>query len=341
MAADIFLSAIRARFLSCLLSRRSHQNPPQNVNTDLQILHLEDNPADALLIHAMLEQNGLVGEINWVQNREAYVSALEDTQPDLIISDFSLPAFNGLKALEMAREKKPEVPFLFVSGTLGEEVAVNAMQSGATDYVIKDRLARLVPAVRRAISGAMERQALQRAEAAMIQSEFKYRQLFECLGEAALLADAKSGRVLDSNRQAEILFRRIRAQIVGSNVATLLSPPTLATYQKLVDSNGSWDRATFEGEVLPSEGPAAPVAVSAASIILYNRQLVLGLYRDISGRHQVRAEIHRLREKVDQFQADQPSEVDQPMETVQSSLAAIEEALKTQWQISVPSLEQE
>jgi PAS domain S-box-containing protein len=181
-------------------------------------------------------------------------------------------------------------------------VAVNALKSGATDYVLKQRLPRLASAVSRAVADARERLALQRAETAMIQSEFKYRQLFECLSEAALLADAASGRIVDTNRQAEILLNRSRAGILGMNVDRLLSPATLEEYRRrLTGSEVSPDRVIFEGEILPSADHAIPVTVSAAPILLHGRRLILGLYRDVSERKRRETELQELKDRLAQY----------------------------------------
>ena len=271
------------------------------MNSDLRILHLEDNPDDAELIELLLSDQGIACAIERVETRHEFVAALDAGQFDLILSDFSLPSFDGLSALELAREKRPQSPFLFVSGTLGEEVAINALKSGATDYILKQKMTRLGSAVNRAVADAEERQALQRAETAMIQSEFKYRQLFECLSEAALLADAAAGRVLDTNRQAEILLGRTRTEILGLNVSRLLSPATIEEYQRRLTAPDVCDRVVFEGEILTSADCAVPVTVSAAPIVLHGRRLILGLYRDVSERKQKDLELQRLREQLAQY----------------------------------------
>jgi PAS domain S-box-containing protein len=269
------------------------------MSTALSILHLEDDDDDALLVAAMLDRYGVEAEIERVQTRDDFVAALERGGYDLILSDFSLPGFNGLAGLELAREKRPDIPFLFVSGTLGEDVAIEALKSGATDYILKERLTRLAPAVRRAVADAEERRSLQHAEEAMIQSEHKYRLLFECLSEAALLADASGGRVIDTNRQAEILFGRPRAKIVGSNVDHLLCPETLAKYrQHFVNAHQTGERVIFEGEIQTHDGRSIPVSVSATPVLIHGRRLVLGLYRDVTDRKRAEAEIQYLREQL-------------------------------------------
>lgn len=120
----------------------------------LFILHVEDNPADAELIRERLVMSGLSAEITRVETREAFLAGLERRPLDCILCDYTLPEFHGLTALELARARRPEVPFIFVSGVLGDDLAADTLQRGAADYLLKDRLARLAPAVRRAVDEA-------------------------------------------------------------------------------------------------------------------------------------------------------------------------------------------
>ena len=130
----------------------------------LRILNLEDSPLDAELLHATLTDGGVECEILRVQTRADFAAALESGDFDLVLADYSLPSFDGLSALKVAQEIGPEIPFVLVSGAVGEEVAIEALKSGATDYVLKQRLERLVPAVRRALREAEERSERKRAE---------------------------------------------------------------------------------------------------------------------------------------------------------------------------------
>ncbi len=130
----------------------------------LRILNLEDSLLDAELLHATLTDGGVECEILRVQTRADFATALESGDFDLVLADYSLPSFDGLSALKVAQEIDPEIPFVLVSGAVGEEVAIEALKSGATDYVLKQRLERLVPAVRRALREAEERAERKRAE---------------------------------------------------------------------------------------------------------------------------------------------------------------------------------
>jgi DNA-binding NtrC family response regulator len=137
----------------------------------LRILSLEDDPNDAELIQELLQSEDIACELSRVDSQTAFLASLEQGNIDLILADYTLPAFDGLSALKLALRVRPEVPFIFVSGTLGEEVAIEALKLGATDYVLKTRLSRLVPSVVRALRGATEIAERKRAEKALRRSE--------------------------------------------------------------------------------------------------------------------------------------------------------------------------
>ncbi len=147
----------------------------------LRILLLEDSRQDAQLIVASLEAGGLAVELERVDSDAAFNAALGSCQFDAILSDYHVPGFNGLSALNAARRACPQVPFVFVSGALGDDKAIELLKRGATDYVLKDRLERLVPSVERAIRDARERAARERAEALLRERERTLSTLMENL----------------------------------------------------------------------------------------------------------------------------------------------------------------
>jgi len=116
------------------------------MNAPLNVLMAEDSPDDAQLILFQLEQEGLEVEHRRVDSEAAFRAAL-DQPPDLILSDFAMPRFSGLQALRIVKERGLDIPFILISGTIGEEIAVEAMKLGADDYLMKDRLARLGSAI--------------------------------------------------------------------------------------------------------------------------------------------------------------------------------------------------
>lgn len=162
----------------------------------LRILHLEDDPNDAELVGATLAEAGIESKIRLVSIREDFTAALDDGGIDLVLADLALPAFDGMTALAIVREMHPDLPFIFVSGRLGEEAAIESLKSGATDYVLKNRLSRLAPAVTRAMSEAEERaelrkteKELERANNEIRETAERYQNLFTSIRDVIVVTD--------------------------------------------------------------------------------------------------------------------------------------------------------
>jgi DNA-binding NtrC family response regulator len=187
----------------------------------LRILHLENDALDSELIEAALARGGIDCSLRRIETRPEFETALRSDRLDLILSDYTLPAFSGPAALALARELRPETPFILVSGTIGEEAAIETLVGGATDYVLKHRLARLAPAVRRALSEAENRQARQQAEGERRSSEARYYRLFESTKDGLLLLEGATGRVIDANSALLGLLDWEREQVVGRPLAEL------------------------------------------------------------------------------------------------------------------------
>lgn len=132
--------------------------------TPLRILLVEDNPDDAFLIQRQLRSAGFELDLRRVDSPDSFRSALFDRTWDVILSDYQMPGFSGFAALEILRDSRLDIPFLLVSGAIGEHIAVEAMRNGARDYLLKDNLARLAPAIRRELLESSERQARRKAE---------------------------------------------------------------------------------------------------------------------------------------------------------------------------------
>lgn len=138
----------------------------------IKVLHLEDSPLDADLTQARLRREGLSAVIRRVETREGFESVIQSSDHlDLILSDYRLPEFDGMSALQLARQYRSDVPFIFISGVLGEENAIDSLKLGATDYVLKQRMDRLVPSIRRAIAEYRERRRLREVEQALARSQ--------------------------------------------------------------------------------------------------------------------------------------------------------------------------
>jgi PAS domain S-box-containing protein len=145
----------------------------------LRVLYLEDDCDFTSLVATMLKNEGLHAEVEAVGDFPSFAAALETDTLDIILADYLLPGCNGIQALHAARTKRPETPFLLVSGAIGEQAAIESLQSGVTDYVLKTRLDRLVPAMRRALSEAQERAERRRIETELVRREKYFRTLTE------------------------------------------------------------------------------------------------------------------------------------------------------------------
>ncbi|HUA39130.1 MAG TPA: PAS domain S-box protein [Candidatus Sulfopaludibacter sp.] len=161
----------------------------------VHILHLEDSENDQILVREMLHVEGLNCEFVPVKTREDFNSAVRQNKFDLIISDYTLPSFDGLHALSLAREVCPETPFIFFSGTIGEEAAVESLRNGAVDYVLKQQPSRLGPAVRRALRNRQERALRKQAESALHQSEERFRIVARATNDVVWEWDIKTNKM--------------------------------------------------------------------------------------------------------------------------------------------------
>ena len=195
----------------------------------LNILLVEDSPLDAELIEAYLMDGGLKFSLLCVENREDFVAALEKHCYDIILADYMLPCFNGIAALEIAHTTCPGVPFIFVSATLGEEVAIETLKSGATDYVLKRRLMRLVPSIERALREVQERLDRKQAEAQRQESEDRFRIMADTAPVMIWMSD--TDRLGDYFNKVWLEFTgRTLAQEIGTGWMESLHPDDLPQY---------------------------------------------------------------------------------------------------------------
>ena len=142
----------------------------------LRVLIVEDVPTDAELMEYELQNAGMAFSAKRVETKASYIEALSTFLPDVILSDYSLPAFDGITALKLRQEQAPDTPFIFVTGALGEELAIDLLKQGATDYVLKSRLSRLPVAVNRALREVEERKERERTRAELERAEMQRRE---------------------------------------------------------------------------------------------------------------------------------------------------------------------
>jgi PAS domain S-box-containing protein len=256
----------------------------------LNALLVEDSEEDTRLLVRELKRGNYEVTYERVETAESFKRALARETWDIILCDFAFPRFSGQEALRIAKESGLDLPFIYVSGTIGEDVAVEAMKAGAHDYVMKNNLSRLVPAIERELRDARERIQHRLAEEAMRVSEYKYRHLFESMSDAAFLVEEKSGRIIDTNRQAEVLLGRSRTEILGLNQELLFPTGKAGCFF----TEGIRESHDCETQVVRMDGLVVPVNISASRIHLYGSGCLLALMCDISARNRAQAEREQL-----------------------------------------------
>ena len=246
----------------------------------LRILLVEDSLNDAELVLRELTRGGLDFQSRRVQTEPDFRRELHEFRPHLVISDFSMPQFSGRSALAIARESRADIPFIFISGTIGENVAVDMMKAGANDYVMKNNLARLLPALQRELREAEVRRSRRIAEEALRESEVKFRELIEQASDGIFVTDKEGNFILVNSRYCEML---------GYSRPELLQLHSEATYPEGEREKRAQHRAEarerktslYERNIRRKDGTYFPAEVS---IKLLDNDNVQGIVRDITER---------------------------------------------------------
>lgn len=260
------------------------------MNDLIRILMVEDSVTDAELVIHMLVRDGLVLESRRVETRDRYLSELEEFRPHLILSDFSLPHFDGLSALKIAHETYPGIPFIFISGTIDEDTAIAALRGGATDYISKNNLKRLAPAVQRAMDDVHTR-------AARTQAESRFRDLIEFAPNAIVVINDR-GTIEIVNACAEALFGYERDEMLDREVEMLI-PERLKQFHEVFrkndyDSSQMKPSAGFETKGRRKDGYEFPAEINLSPLKTESGMWVSGVIRDISERKSQEQRIARL-----------------------------------------------
>jgi len=279
----------------------------------LQVLLVEDSPADAKLIGQELRRLARPLAVERVETAAAMRAALQRQDWDVILSDWSLPSFSAPAALAIASELRPDVPLIIVSGTIGEEAAVDAMHAGARDYVLKDKLGRLVPVLERELLGRAARLARRQAEAALKESEARFRRLAES-GVVGIIVVEPSGRVMEANDAFLQMVGYSQDDVAAGRLTwENLTPPEQHDRDRqaagLLDSQRV--AHPWEKEYLRKDGTAVAVLVTAARL---DDGRYLSLSIDL--REQKRAELARARAEVALRHSEEQLRQAQKMEAV-------------------------
>jgi signal transduction histidine kinase/DNA-binding response OmpR family regulator len=268
----------------------------------LRILYLEDDPRDADLVQEVLEAEGIICQITRVETRADFVASLEQGGFALILADYALPSFDGMSALTIASKRCPHVPFIFVSGTLGEEVAVESLKIGATDYVRKTLLSRIAPSVQRALREARERMELSRAAAALRRSEAYLAEAQRLSHTGSFGWNVSSGEIYWSDEIYRMVGVDQASKPSFERVYERIHPDDRALVRHSLDcAFRDGTDADFEHRFLMPEGSVKYVRVLAKAMRDESGELeYIGAVIDLTNQKLAQAERERLEQRLRQ-----------------------------------------
>ena len=269
----------------------------------LQILILEDAPSDALLMEKTLHDAQIDFRAVRVESQSVFLKEIEIRPPDVILSDYSLPQFDGLSALRTAKEHLPDVPFIMVTGAIDEETAVECIKSGADDYVLKNHLGRLPNSVMTALQ---KRQALvekRLTEKALSDSETRYRRLFESAREGILLLDAESRQITDVNPFITELLGKNREDLLHKNLLDVGLIQNPQVYDALLKRLEAGEVIDYEENVVRgSDGQRIAVEMNCNAYWMDDRRTIQCNIRNTTERKWAEEEKETMRAQLFQAQ---------------------------------------
>jgi len=244
----------------------------------IQILLLEDTDTDAELIRHELQKSNIDHTLTHVKTKDSFLRSIDKNPPHLILSDCKIPGFDGLSAFEISRKKCPAAPFIIISETIGEELAVQAMKAGVTDYILKDRLGRLVGAVEHAFREAEEHMELIRAQE-------RFSKIFWGSPAPMCLSLLEEGRLIDVNERCVEFFGYSREEMIGRKVQDLgLWVDITAKNQAIKELAEKGTLHNFEAEFRRKSGEIRYALISMETIKLpsFDEPVLAVMFNDIT-----------------------------------------------------------
>ncbi len=253
----------------------------------INILHLEDENSIVKVVQSLLHKEGLRVNSIQVESEKEFKEALNTYDLDLVIADYSLPGYNGLKALRLLRKQNPDLPFILFSGSIGEEKAIAALREGATDYVLKENIAALGPVVVRILKESDERSQRFKMQQALEQHKQNLELIMDKLPVGIVLIDKESQTIVDVNPKAATMFRAGREEIIGNICHNYICPKAqgdcpIINHRQEVDNS--------EKILLTVTKEEIPILKSVVEIMVDNKPHILESFVDISEQKRMESE---------------------------------------------------
>ncbi|MEA4981741.1 MAG: PAS domain S-box protein, partial [Paludibacter sp.] len=268
-------------------------------NINLRILVLEDSMQDMELIRELLTDVGYILDLTHVENEAAYTKKLRENCYDIILSDFSLPGFDAFGALEVSKRICPEVPFICISGSIGEETAIDLLKLGAVDYVLKDRPERLPFAVKRALDEAKEKTAHFKAEVELKQSEEKFRNIFHNHTAVKLILDPETGKIIEANKSAADFYGWSVDELQQMTLSQI-NIVSLEMLKKEMEDAQKLKKNQFEIKHTKADGSVVDVEIFSSIIDYGGKHFLHTIIHDISERKIMLQELVKAKEKAEE-----------------------------------------
>ncbi len=264
---------------------------------DLKLLLIEDNDDDALLLERILKKDGFNLEIKRIQSEEEMLQAISEETFDIVISDYSLPKFSGPRAFEIFKTKKIDIPFILLSGNVGEDIAVSMMKAGVHDYIMKENLKRIIPAIKRELEESKVRREKKQAQQQLLASEARYRLMFEYNPLPSLLMDFETKQILQVNQAAVDLYGYTKEEFAELNLMDL----------KFEEDYKFFDRSLYDWDVemhsmdyvrhKKKNGTDCFVIASSHNILIEDRKCRIIIITDLSEKKIAEENLRKSEEK--------------------------------------------
>ena len=265
---------------------------------NIKILILEDDIISAKIIKDELIAHQLQFSFLRVETKEEFINAIQDFQPDIILSDFMLSNIRGSEALGIATKYVPETPFIFVTDMLSEEIVVESIKKGAWDYVIKERLFRLVPAIKNVLNLKQEKEKSKHVLEALQDSEERMKAIFKNALDVIVIVDFKTGKIMEVNDAASKVLGYKAKELIGQEFSVFF-PPDDNRKRKDLQQEAEIYNAVLEAQAFQrADGSICPIDLTVKGIPWNGKDVAMVTLRDVTERKQAEKELKSGRERL-------------------------------------------